>query len=77
MQEAELPFARTHDLPHLLDNLKQIEPLWEAFRPGLVWLTVLAVQYRYPGRNADREMAKKAVRICREIREIIRGSLGR
>lgn len=76
LQEADLQFARTHDLAHLLELAKYIEPMWEAFRPGLVWLSVFAVQYRYPGRNADRQMAKKAVRICREIRAIIRERLG-
>ena len=76
LQEADVPFAKTHELGRLLDALQPVEPIWQAFRPGLIWLNVFAVQYRYPGRDADREMAKIAMRTCREIRAIIRAGMG-
>ncbi len=76
LQEAEIPFPKTHDLTLLLDLLKSVEPLWEALRSSLDRLNVFAVQIRYPGRNATRDMAKEARRIAREFRAIVRQSLG-
>ena len=76
LQEAAIPFPRTHDLEQLLNSVKTVEPLWEVFRPGLNWLSVFSVAYRYPGRDATRPIAKRALNVCREIREIIRPSLG-
>ena len=32
LQEADIPFGRTHNLTTLLDLLLPIEPLWEALR---------------------------------------------
>lgn len=76
LQESNILFPKTHDLTALLDLVKPNEPLWEAFRPGLNRLSIYAIRFRYPGQSADREMAKEALRICREIRAIIRESLG-
>jgi HEPN domain-containing protein len=77
LQEAERPFPKTHNLIHLLDLLKSIEPMWEAMRPGLNRLNLFSVQFRYPGRDATRDIAKEALKICREIRAVVRESLGR
>lgn len=76
LQEANITFPKTHDLTQLLNLIAPVEPLWEALRPGLNRLNVFAVQFRYPGRSADRAIAKEACHICREIRGIIRTSLG-
>lgn len=76
LQEANIAFPRTHDLEQLLDIAKKVEPMWECFRPGLNRLNVFGVRVRYPGTDATRDMAKQALRICREIRAIIRQSLG-
>jgi HEPN domain-containing protein len=76
LQEAAIPFPRTHDLEQLLDSVKTIEPLWEILRPGLNRLNVFSVAYRYPGQDATRPAAKQALKICREIRAIIRPTLG-
>jgi HEPN domain-containing protein len=76
LQEAGIPFSKTHDLGLLLDQILLKEPLWEVFRAGCNRLNVFAVQFRYPGRTADREIAKQAFRLCRDMREIIRNSLG-
>lgn len=76
LQEADLPFPKTHDLTVLLDLLQRVEPLWESMRPGLDRLNVFSIRFRYPGRDADRAMAKEAFRICSEIRRIIRDGLG-
>ncbi|MFN2492705.1 MAG: HEPN domain-containing protein [Pyrinomonadaceae bacterium] len=47
LQEAEIAFARIHDLTVLLDNVVTIEPAWEILRPQLHSLTAYAVEYRY------------------------------
>ncbi len=63
---------RTHDLTQLLDVVLDTEPLWEAWRPALDELVSYAVEFRYPGEMATRDMArealKSAVSICKEIR---------
>ncbi len=69
--EADIRFAKTHDLEQLLDLALPVEPLWELFRPALNALNSFAVNFRYPGETATRETAKpivkSAVDICRQI----------
>lgn len=76
LQEAGIPFGRTHDLSALLNLLLGVEPPWATLRPSLRALTVLAVDIRYPGITADRAMARAALRRCREVRIIVRTALG-
>ena len=76
LQEAEIPFGRTHNLTSLLDLLLPVEPLWEVFRPSLRTLTVFAVEVRYPGESADKAEAREALTLCREVRQRVRASLG-
>lgn len=75
LQEANIPFGKTHDLSALLDLALAIEPSWDALREDLRALTVFAVSYRYPGDAADSEIAREAVARCRKVRRIIRHSL--
>jgi HEPN domain-containing protein len=76
LQEAGVSFGKTHDLTVLLDMVTPVEPLWETFRPQLRILNAFAVEVRYPGQSADKEMARQAVMICKEFRRWIRHSLG-
>ena len=76
LQEADISFGKIHDLSVLLDLILPIEPFWEPIRPQLRTLTAYAVEYRYPGQSADKEMALEAVKICRKIRKIIQQNLG-
>ena len=76
LQEQEISFGRTHNLSALLDLFVPIEPFWETSRSDLRALAVFAVEVRYPGESADKEDAREAVRICREIRRKARHSLG-
>lgn len=75
LQEADIPFGKMHDLSALLDLALHVEPFWEPFRPQLRVLSTYAVEFRYPGQSADRETAIEALRICRDIRKVIRKSL--
>ena len=57
LQHEGIPFAKTHDLPVLLDLLLPIEPLWEGLRQQLAALTDFAVDFRYPGESAEKKDA--------------------
>jgi len=61
LTETGRDFSRTHDLNHLLDLLLPVQPLWEAFRSGFQELVAYAVEYRYPGESATKEMAQTAL----------------
>jgi HEPN domain-containing protein len=76
LQEADIPFRKTHDLGVLLDAVVAVEPMWETMRDSLEVLNANAVDVRYPGLTADKEMASTAVRCCSEIRRLTRASLG-
>jgi len=76
LQESEIPFGKTHDLSVLLDNVLPLEPFWEPLRPRLRILSAFAIEFRYPGQTADREIAHEAVEICKDIRKFIRQSMG-
>jgi HEPN domain-containing protein len=49
LQEANLPFGKTHPLISLLDLLLSPLPSWEIFRPHLQNLNACSVSSRYPG----------------------------
>jgi len=76
LHEADIAFKKTHNLVHLLDLILPVEPLWESMRTSLVVLGNYAVGFRYPGESADRKAARDALKICTQIREQVRASLG-
>lgn len=76
LQEDSLPVPKIHDLRILLDLLLATHPLWAGMRPALGILTIYAVDFRYPGDNADKEEARNAVKLCRSVRKTVRLSLG-
>jgi HEPN domain-containing protein len=75
LQEAEIAFARIHDLTVLLDSAVTLEPEWESLRSQLHSLTAYAVEYRYPGESSERPEAEEALEICRIVRRTVRVSL--
>ena len=74
--EAGVSFSKIHDLVALLEQVLTVEPLWEAFREDLAYLSDFAVSFRYPGESADRESALDAGRRCRRFRQSARDVLG-
>lgn len=68
--------GRLHDLVALLERVLELEPLWEAFRADLAYLSDFAVAYRYPGESSTREQARDAVKRCRRFRLVVRQALG-
>jgi HEPN domain-containing protein len=76
LTEADIPFRRIHDLEELLDALLPLAPQLQAFRKGLASLTDHAVDFRYPGESATKEVAKTAFANCRAVRKETRRILG-
>ena len=76
LQEASVPFGKTHDLVALLDQLQPVEPLWIPLKALLAPISAYAVMFRYPGQSATREEAKVAIERARRVRELARTSLG-
>lgn len=75
LQEADIPFPKTHDLAALLESTLSIEPTWASMTPDLNTLSAFAVEYRYPGDSADLDEAREAFQTCKNVCEVIRGAL--
>jgi HEPN domain-containing protein len=76
LQDAGIRFSKTHDLAVLVELLRPVEPEWELMRPGLRQLSSCAVETCYPGRSADKEEAREAVGLAKQVRIVAQGSLG-
>ena len=72
LQEANIFFPKTHELPTLLDLLLPIQPEWESLRRSVDSLTAYAVEFRYPGAHATSELSTNALKDCTDVRETIR-----
>ena len=73
--EAGISPPRTHSLPALLDLALPVEPHWELHREALAILSAYAVEVRYPGESADRDMAREAITLIKGFRSAGRISL--
>jgi HEPN domain-containing protein len=76
LQEADIAFIKTHDLPFLLDLVVAVEPGWEALRSALTPLTAYAVEYRYPGETCEQLEAAEALEACRKVRSMVLAAFG-
>jgi len=76
LQETAIAFGKTHNLSLLLDLLHERYPRLELLRPTLAILTAYAVEYRYPGESADKEVARQAVRMAEEVKGAVMTELG-
>ncbi|MBT0664119.1 HEPN domain-containing protein [Geobacter pelophilus] len=77
LQETEKPFGKTHNLSLLLDLLKERYPTLELIRPTLAILNAYSVEYRYPGESADKEVARKAVKLAEEAKLAVLGEMSK
>lgn len=76
LQEAAVPFPKTHHLLALLTLLTPVQPLASSLSRALRVLDRYAVNFRYPGSAADRAAAREALRLCRLVRAEVRRGLG-
>jgi hypothetical protein len=72
LQESNIAFNKIHDLSRLLDLLLPVEPNWEILRPKFEVLTAYAVEFRYPGISANKDLATQSFQDCVTIRQTIR-----
>ncbi|MCL4512343.1 MAG: HEPN domain-containing protein [Bacteroidetes bacterium] len=66
LQKSNTKFSKTHDLEELLRLILPAYPALSEIRDGLEWLTVFAVEIRYPGESALKEDAEKSCKITKE-----------
>lgn len=74
--EAGSNFPKTHDLIKLLGLAVKVEPQWVALHPLVATLNPYAIGYRYPGLTATKADAQAAIKECRQVRRVVRTSLG-
>jgi len=67
-----ITFRKSHDLLYLLDRTLTVEPSWKILRDSLFELTTFSVAIRYPGMDATKAQADRAVKHCRIVRKTIR-----
>jgi len=76
LQEANIPFTRTHDLERLLNLILPTFPDWEVWQADFSTISEHAVDFRYPGKPATATDAQHAVKTCDQVRQSVRGQLG-
>jgi HEPN domain-containing protein len=76
LQRQNVRFEKIHDLLALKELCLAFVPELEFHQESLAYLSQFAVAFRYPGESASREQAKRAVKIMKEIRIILRTVLG-
>ena len=76
LQEANLVFPKTHNLPALLALVLPVEASWNVLRVALTKLDDYSVEFRYPGRDAVAADSQDALLLCRQVREAARRSFG-
>ena len=76
LQEASIPFPKTHDLEELLRLVLPVEPRWLALKTAVAALGGFAIVFRYPGPSATRKIARETLKHSRFVRKIVRNGLG-
>ncbi|MCB1161009.1 MAG: HEPN domain-containing protein [Leptospiraceae bacterium] len=66
----------THNLVSLQNTLLSLNPAFIFEINHLKFLSRAAVDFRYPGENADQEEADEALMYCMSLREKLKASLG-
>ena len=72
LQENDVEFQKTHDLDYLLEKSKPFLPALSSIKSDIVELSTFAVEVRYPGADATREEAEKALAVTSKCRKMIR-----
>ena len=74
LQEAGIEFGKTHNLSVLLKRCLPLDATLEMLRRDVLVLNAYAVEFRYPGESAERDMALEAMAAARRVRESVRKS---
>lgn len=76
LEEFGIYFPKTHDLEAILAIALTIEPLWAALLPAARRLKPFGVLIRYPGNDATKAQARRAMQDTKAIPLEVRTSLG-
>ncbi len=74
--QRRVAFPKTHDLLRLLQLCQKQDVLLQSLHPLLEMLNAYSVMPRYPGEEPTAEEAKEAVKIAKEVRQLLRRCLG-
>ena len=75
LQEANIPFSKTHDLETLLDLIVPTIPAWQTWYSEFSTISEHAIDPCYPGKFATASEAEQAVEICIKVRQAVRSEL--
>ena len=70
-----VPFPKSHDLVVLRNLASQHDGSFELVRDLIKQIDEYAVRFRYPGEEADRKEAKRAISVMEELRRFVRGKI--
>ncbi len=76
LQEADKVIPRIHNLVELVSLCLEVDPTFSILELELRGLDSYAVRTRYPGQNANKEEARKAIETSKNVRVFIRKKLG-
>jgi HEPN domain-containing protein len=76
LQMHNIQFEKIHDLLALKELSLSFFPELELYEQSLAYLNQFAVAFRYPGESATREHAKRAVKVMKELRSVLRRKFG-
>jgi len=76
LQKQNVRFEKIHDLLALKELCRAFVPELEFHQESLAYLSQFAVTFRYPGESAGREHAKRAMKIMKDLRSMLRVTLG-
>jgi len=75
LQEADIPFTKTHNLGTLLNLIVPTIPAWQAWEDSLSTLSKHAGDFRYPGKSATANDAQQTMQVCTQGRQGVRAAL--
>lgn len=76
LQEFGRDIPRIHNLVELVSLCIEIDGTFSVLEPELRGLDSYAVRTRYPGQNASKDEAKKAIKISLGVRKFVRKKFG-
>ena len=75
LQEADIPFSKTHNLKSLLGLIVPTVPAWYVWEEAFSRFAAHAEDVLYPGVSSTIKDAQHAVRICTRVRQSVRENL--
>lgn len=76
LEENGIAFPKTHDLVLLVNSGGKLLSQLLLQREALSHLSTVGIVARYPGTTSDRQSAKEAIRMAREVRSVARAVMG-